>query len=125
MLDPAQYVSSYELLRAQIIGVQTNPGRASAAGESRGAGLALLLFEGMPAWINALDGVIRASGVRTIIHATEQPAAESPSAYDSAPACLSSALCDDLTVLLTNLVLSTRGVEQPIPGRDIHHANEW
>ncbi len=113
--DPAQYVSSYEVLRSHVIGTQANPGVASAAGQPHGVGLALLLFEGMPGWLNALEGIFRASDARTITNTTELPAAEPPSAHGSAPEWLGSVPHGDLTALLTNLVLSTRLVEQPMP----------
>jgi hypothetical protein len=114
-VDPAQYVANYELLRSQVIGARADLGGASAAGLPRGVGLALLLREGMPGWLKALEGVIRASGMLRTANAAEVPAAESPSAYGSAPEWLSSVPHRDLTALLVNLVLSTRCVEHPIP----------
>jgi hypothetical protein len=78
-------------------------------------GLALLLCEGMPGWLKALEGIIRASGVLRTANAAEVPAAQPPSAYGAAPEWLGSVPQRDLTALLANLVLSTRCVEHPIP----------
>jgi hypothetical protein len=77
-------------------------------------GHALLLYEGMPGWLKALEGVIRASGVLRTANAAEVPAAEPPGAYRSAPEWLGSVPHRDLTALMVNLVLSTRCVEHPI-----------
>jgi hypothetical protein len=77
-------------------------------------GLALLLYEGMPGWLKALERVVRASGVRPTANAAEVPETE-PLGACSAPAWLGSVPHRDLTALLTNLVLSTRYVEHLIP----------
>ncbi len=89
-------------------------------------GLALLLCEGMPGWLKALEGLIRASGVRRAANAAEAaPAvAEPPDAYGSAPEWLGSVPHRDLTAFWP-IWFSRRVVSNsPCRRRDIDHANE-
>jgi hypothetical protein len=106
--DVTQYAAQYELLRSQIIGA-----RRGEAAQPRGVGLALILREGMPGWLNAIDAAIRAS------QAERTKDTGKPSASDRSTACsvtsppwLSGVQRHDVTSLLTSLVLSTHHVER-------------
>ncbi len=113
--DVTQYAAQYELLRSQVIGTRggeaAQPERAT---QPHGVGLALMLREGMPGWLNAVAAVIRAS----------QAERTTSSGQPSASASARSAACGvtspwpsgvqrhDVTTLLTSLVLSTHHVER-------------
>ena len=60
-LDATQFTAQYELLRSQVIGAAGDAPQRELGAQPRGVGLALLLREGMPGWLNAIDAVIRAS----------------------------------------------------------------
>jgi len=93
MLDAMQYTVQYELLRSQVIGTVGDVARGNTGGQTRGIGLALLLSEGMPGWLKAVESVLRAS--------------LAPRAFES-PVWLSSVQRHEVTTLLASLVLSTR-----------------
>lgn len=113
--DVQQYTTQYELLRLQVIGSPCGTAQPDAAGQTRGAGLARLLGEGMPGWLKAIEAVICASvGVDTS-NAAEPAKPQHSAGYMSAPAWLSGVPRDDLTALLVSLVLSTRHVERSSP----------
>jgi hypothetical protein len=105
--DVTQYTAQYELLRSQVIGAQ-----GGEASQPRGVGLALILREGMPGWLNAIAAVIRAS------QAERTKGAGQPSVPERLAACgvtspwLSGVPRHDVTTLLTSLVLSTHHVER-------------
>jgi hypothetical protein len=111
--DVTQYTAQYELLRSQVIGAcggeAAQPERAA---QPRGVGLALILREGMPGWLNAIAAAIRAS------QAERTKATGQPSASERSAACgvtspwPSSVQRHDVTTLLTSLVLSTHHVER-------------
>jgi hypothetical protein len=99
-IDTTRYTMQYELLRAQVFGL------ANDTGPRRGIGLAVLLREGMPGWLKAVDGVMRASLRQTTSspNVDEQPAIR-PSIE---PGTLWRTQVHDLIKLLASLVLSTR-----------------
>ena len=112
-LDVMQYTAQYELLRAQVM--PGDPPRQDLAAQPRGVGLALLLHEGMPGWLNAIDGVIRTSLTQRPGDAGQPPAPERPTACKITPPWLSSVQRHAITTLLTSLVLSTRRVDRSSP----------
>lgn len=110
-LDLRQYAAQYELLRAQVIGTPREMASGREASQARGIGLALLLREGMPGWLRAVEVVLRASlaapapeargsGVPRVL--------ERPAADVAMPAVFAHAQHHDITILLASLVLSTR-----------------
>ncbi|MBI2319767.1 MAG: hypothetical protein HYU75_22900 [Betaproteobacteria bacterium] len=110
-LDAGQFVTQYELLRAQIIGTPQAVTRGHEPGQPRGIGLALLLREGMPGWLNAVEAVLRASlvphaaaaGAGAVVPTVANRAADAAmrTTFPSLP-------WHDITILLASLVLSTR-----------------
>lgn len=111
-LDATQYTTQYELLRSQVIGANGAAARPDLAAQSRGVGLALLLREGMPGWLRAVDAVIRASvAQRRTIEAVQSPAPERSTGCSITPLWLSGVQRHDITTVLASLVLSTRRVE--------------
>lgn len=99
-LDVTHYAAQYELLRAQVIGTAYERAWRHEAQPPRGIGLALLLREGMPGWLKAVEALIRASPA--------PPTSEGSSLGRIAPLVLPSTQRHDITTLLANLVLSTR-----------------
>lgn len=110
-LDPAQYAVQYELLRSQVIGARGDLTPASGAGQPRGVGLALLLRDGIPAWLKAIEAVIRASLVPRTADVTP-PASVRLVGHSEAPTWLSNVQRQDITTLLASLVLSTRSLQR-------------
>ena len=108
-LDARQFTAQYELLRSHVIGAAGDSAQRELGAHPRGVGLGLLLREGMPGWLNAIDAVIRASLVQRTMDTP--PAPEQPAECSIASPWLSSVQRQDVTALLTNLVLSTRRVE--------------
>lgn len=109
-IDTSQYAAQYELLRSQVIGARCAPDRSDPIGHPRGVGLALLLSEGMPGWLKAVEAVVRASAaVRT--PETAGSAISQHPADATAPVLLSGVPRNDLTTLLASLVLSIRSHE--------------
>lgn len=97
--EARHYTAQYELLRAQVLG------DGCAAVPSRGAGLAILLHEGLPGWLAAIAAVMPPS--------LAPPAGDPPAAAGdgrSAPGWLSGAQRAEVTILLASLVLSTRRI---------------
>jgi len=109
-LDARQFTAQYELLRSHVIGAAGDSAQRELGAHPRGVGLGLLLREGMPGWLNAIAAVIRASPAQQIIDIPLRPLAEPPERGIASP-WLSSVQRQDITALLTNLVLSTRRVE--------------
>jgi len=97
----------YELLRSQVVAEMGNaaPG---IAGQPRGVGLALLLSEGMPGWLKTVKGVLRASLAPRAIDSACPSRCEDLHRYSAASGWLSGVPLQEVTTLLTNLVLSTR-----------------
>jgi hypothetical protein len=111
--DVTQYTAQYELLRSQVIGdCGGEAAQSEMAAQPRGVGLALILREGMPGWLNAIAAVIRA------LQAERTNGMGQPSAPQRSAACsvtspwLSGVQRHDVTTLLTSLVLSTHHVER-------------
>lgn len=112
-LDVTQHTAQYELLRSQVIGARGDDApRPDLAAQPRGVGLALLLREGMPGWLNAIDAVIRTSLSQRPIGAGQPPAPERSAAGCITSLWLSGVRRHDVTTLLTSLVLSTHRVER-------------
>jgi hypothetical protein len=112
-LDVTPYTAQYELLRSQVIGAVAGDAlRPDPAAQPRGVGLALLLREGMPGWLNAIDAVIRASRAQRSIGAGQPSTPECPAACSNTSPWLSGVQRQDVTSLLTSLVLSTHRVER-------------
>jgi hypothetical protein len=111
--DVAQYTAQYELLRSQVIGARGGDApRPDLATPPRGVGLAMLVREGMPGWLNAIDAVIRASLAQRTMGAGQPSAPERPAACSITSLWLSGVQRHDVTTLLTSLVLSTHRVER-------------
>lgn len=110
-VDAGRYTAQYELLRSQVIGARCGTAQPDA-GQPRGVGLALMLREGMPGWLKAIAAVIRASTAARASETVETAPSQPVAGQTCAPAWLSGVPRQDLTALLTSLVLSTRSVEQ-------------
>jgi hypothetical protein len=113
-LDVTRYATQYELLRSQVMGAASGTDAGRAATQPRGAGLALLLREGLPAWMLAVRQVLNAS-VALPPSIDVLPSIGSPPVAVGAPditvpsaSVLPTAQRPDVTALLANLVLSTR-----------------
>jgi hypothetical protein len=106
-LDATQYIMHYELLRSQVVATMGNaaPG---ITGQPRGVGLTLLLSEGMPGWLKTVEGVLRASLAPPAVDSWCPSRHENLPRYSAAPGWLSSVPLQEVTTLLTSLVLSTR-----------------
>jgi hypothetical protein len=106
-LDTTQYVMHYELLRSQVVAAM---GKAAPgiADQPRGVGLALLLSEGMPGWLKTVEGVLRASLAPPTVDSVCPSRREDLPRYSAAPGWLSGVPLQEVTTLLTSLVLSTR-----------------
>lgn len=115
-LDAAQFAAQYELLRSHIIAAAGDALELGA--HPRGVGLGLLLREGMPGWLKAVDVAIRASAAQRI---TEPPPELSPAErraeFSITSPWLASVKRQDVAALLTSLVLSTRRVERSSPNQ--------
>lgn len=111
-IDTTRYTMQYELLRAQVFGT------ANDMGPRRGIGLAVLLREGMPGWLKAVDAVMRTSPV---LQATNSPRGDEQPAlrHSIEPVSPWHAQLHDVIKLLASLVLSTRFLaELSHTGRD-------
>jgi len=82
------------------------------AAHPRGVGLALVLREGMPGWLKAIDAVIRASRTERAMGTGQLSAPERPAARSVSSPWLSGVQRHDVTTLLTSLVLSTHRAER-------------
>jgi hypothetical protein len=107
-LDVTQHTAQYELLRSQVLGTQGNTSRPALSTQPRGVGLALLLREGMPGWLNAIGAVIRASLAQQTIDANQTQVPANPAACPLIPAWLSGVQRHNITTFIASLVLSTR-----------------
>jgi hypothetical protein len=114
-LHAMQFTAQYELLRSHVIGAAGDAPRRELGAHPRGVGLALLLREGMPGWLNAIDAMIRASLAERTMHASLPPPPEGLAERSVASPGLSGVQRQDITALLTSLVLSTRRVERSLP----------
>ena len=109
-LETGSFTAQYELLRSHVIGAAGDGVQREPGAHSRGVGLGLLLREGMPGWLDAIAAVMRVSLAQRIMTIPPQPPAP-PAGRSFASPWLSSMQRQNLTALLTNLVLSTRRVE--------------
>lgn len=110
--EARHYTLHYERLRAEVLDAGRDPVPPHAASPLRAVGLALLLREGMPGWLKALEAVMRASLAPRTDDAAHSP---SPGGDSSASPWLSGMPRHDLSALLSSLVLSTRRVEGASP----------
>ena len=111
---PMQFTAQYELLRSQIISAARDAPRRDLDAQPRGVGLGLLLREGMPGWLGTIDSVIRASLSRRTMDALPKQAEPLAECGIKSP-WLSGVQRQDITTLLTSLVLSTRLVDPSSP----------
>lgn len=102
-LDAVQFGAQYELLRSQVIGTA-----GDTAGQPRGIGLALLLSEGIPAWLRTVEEVLRASLAPRTADSPDPSLPENLPRFSAAPLWLSTMQRQEVTTLLASLVLSTR-----------------
>lgn len=113
-LDVTRYATQYELLRSQFTSAASGGTDARCAVlQPRGAGLALLLREGLPAWMRAVRQVLNASVAlppsNDVLTSIGSPpvAVGAPDIPVSSASVLPPAQRRDVTTLLANLVLST------------------
>ncbi len=118
-VDPSRYTGQYELLRSQVIGARCAAAQPDALGQPRGVGLALMLREGMPGWLKAITAVIREAATAHACESVEAAPSQPAAGRTCAPVGLSGVPRQDLTALLTSLVLSTRSVEPASPGEEV------
>lgn len=112
-LDVTRFATQYELLRSQVLGAANGMVAGRAAMQPRGTGLALLLREGLPAWMRAVRQVLNASVA--LSPSTNAPtsigsppvAGAAPDIPVSSASVLPPAQRRDVTSLLASLVLST------------------
>jgi hypothetical protein len=97
MFDAIQYTVQYELLRSQVIG---------AGGQARGIGFALLLNEGMPGWLKAVEGVLRKSLSSQVGDPPNAAPHKDSTGSIAVPAWLSIVQRHEVATLLASLVLS-------------------
>lgn len=112
------YTAQYEALRAQMTGGEV-PGGASGA-RTRGVALAVLLRDGLPAWLAAVEPLLSIRPAVAIGPALERTASDATRpARVIAPDVLPPAQQEEVTLLLAALVLSTtRAVRRdPTPAR--------
>lgn len=111
-VDTSRLTAQYELLRSQVVGAQQEVPRQDTVDRPRAVGLALMLREGMPGWLRAIAAVVRESQSARASETVEVAPLQPLAGHTCAPAWLSGVPPQDLTALLTSLVLSTRSVEQ-------------
>ena len=110
-LDARPYAAQYELLRTQVIGTAEALAIGREVSQARGIGLALLLREGLPGWLEAVEAVLRASLAPAACGGGAgevRPALESRAVDLTVPRTFASTQYHDITMVLTSLVLSTR-----------------
>ena len=118
-VDVRRYTQEYERVRSQVNGVSPQP--LLATPPARGIGLALLLRDGLPAWIRAVRQVLSQTAARAASNAGAAPsqslacAAIAPAAGEagdgvpiSSSPLVEPARQRDVTTLLASLVLSAR-----------------
>jgi len=109
-LDATPYTVPYELLRSQVTGTVGDLAQGQTAGPPRGLGLALLLSEGLPGWLQAVETVLRASLAPRAVDASTPAAHESSTGWSTVPGWRSSVPRHEVTTFLASLVLSTRAL---------------
>jgi hypothetical protein len=110
-LNTRQFTAQYELLRSHVIGAAGDAPQRNLDAHLHGVGLGMLLREGMPGWLNAIAAVIRGSLAQRTMDTPLRPPAECSIASPWLPGVQR----QDVTTLLTSLVLSTRRVERSSP----------
>jgi hypothetical protein len=98
MFDNTQYTVQYEMLRSQVIG--------SGGDQARGIGLALLLNDGMPGWLKAVEGVLRTSPSSQVVDSPNAAQSKDSTESISVPVWLSIVQRHEVATLLASLVLS-------------------
>jgi hypothetical protein len=98
MFDNTQYTVQYEMLRLQVIG--------TGGDQACGVGLALLLNEGMPGWLKAVEGVLRTSLSLQAVDSPNAAPSNGSTESISVPAWLSIMQRHEVATLLASLVLS-------------------
>ena len=111
-LGAAQFTAQYELLRSHVVAGVGDAAQREPGALPRGAGLGLLLREGMPGWLKAIDAALRASPTQRTADTSLAPPIERRTEISGAAPRLAGPLRQDIAALLTSLVLSTRRVER-------------
>ena len=112
-VDVTRFATQYELLRSQVMGAACGTDAGRAAMQPRGTGLALLLREGLPAWMRAVRQVLNASVAlppsNEVLTSIGSPpvAVGAPDVPVSSASVVPPAQRRDVTTLLASLVLST------------------
>ena len=114
-LGAARFTAQYELLRSHVVTVAGDAAQREPGAQPRGVGLGLLLREGMPGWLKAIDAAIRASPAQRTADTSSAPPTERRAEISGAAPWLAGATRQDIAALLTSLVLSTRRVERSSP----------
>lgn len=114
--DVARYATEYERLRSQINGAPPERPLTPASAPLRGIGLALLLRDGLPGWIRAVQRVVgeaAACAAGTPALRSALPAADAGGSGASSSSCplVGPARQRDIATLLASLVLSTRAAQ--------------
>lgn len=115
--DAGAYTAQYEALRAQMTAGGDARSGASAT-RARGVALAVLLQDGLPAWLAAVEPMLAICPAMAVRSATERTAPNEPRpARAVAPEVLPPAQQGEVTLLLAALVLSTArsGRRDPFP----------
>jgi len=84
-LDATPYTVQYEMLRSQVTGTVGDLAQGQTAGPPHGLGLALLLSEGLPGWLQAVETVLRASLAPRAVDASTPAAHESSTGWSTVP----------------------------------------
>jgi hypothetical protein len=125
VVETTQYAQEYERLRSQINGASRERPLGPAPPPVRGIGLALLLRDGLPAWIRAVRQVLSDAAARAGGNAAAAPSPRASPAIalpaaggDGGVSIASIPLIEparqrDLTTLLASLVLSARRSTDP------------
>ena len=114
-LGAARFTAQYELLRPHVVTVAGDAAQREPGAQPRGVGLGLLLREGMPGWLKAIDAAIRTSAAQGTTNTSLASPAERPAEFRIASTWLAGVKRQDITALLTSLILSTRRLEQSSP----------
>jgi len=107
--DSSAYTAHYEALRAQVTAEDARGGASDA--RARGVALAVLLQDGLPAWLAAVEPLLSLVSICPAVPvppAMERPASdEARPARAVAPNVLPPAQQAEVTLVLAALVLST------------------